>query len=119
MSLLHPLSCSDTISSRLGDIMRIVACLARNAFRQWDLVFSISEGLYGAAREAQIPALCDAYRIPHVFSEAATLALCLDKGKTKVYHLHVLALCHLTMYAFKLFSSTTVSVPLPLPLHCL
>lgn len=47
-------------------------------------MFSISEGLNGAAREAQIPALCETYRIRHVFSDAATLALCLGKGKTKV-----------------------------------
>lgn len=69
---------------KLGDIEGLVGCLARGDFKQWDLVFSISQGLYGAAREAQVPALCEGYRIPHVLSDAATLALCLDKGRTKV-----------------------------------
>lgn len=68
----------------VGDIQELVKCLAKGEHEQWDLAFSISEGMHGVAREAQVPALLEAYRIPHVFSDAATLALCLDKGKTKV-----------------------------------
>lgn len=48
------------------------------------MVFNFAEGLYGLAREAQVPALLEAYRVPFTFADAATLALCMDKGKTKV-----------------------------------
>ncbi|KAJ5558896.1 ATP-grasp fold subdomain 1 [Penicillium sp. DV-2018c] len=68
----------------VGDIKELVQCIARGEHERWDLAFSISEGMYGAAREAQVPGLLEAYQIPHVFSDAATLALCLDKGKTKM-----------------------------------
>jgi D-alanine-D-alanine ligase len=50
---------------------------------RWDLVFNIAEGCYGFAREAQVPALLDAYRIPYTFSDAMTLGLCLHKGMCK------------------------------------
>src|SRR6185312_6369416 len=35
------------------------------------------------AREAQVPALLEAYDIPYVFSDPLTLALTLDKAMTK------------------------------------
>ena len=50
----------------------------------WDLAFNTAEGLHGIAREAQVPALLEAFQIPFTFSDAATMALCLDKGRTKV-----------------------------------
>ncbi|KAF8898607.1 hypothetical protein BD779DRAFT_1464751 [Infundibulicybe gibba] len=50
----------------------------------WDVVFNICEGYGGAGREAQAPALLEAFGINHTFSDAATLALCLDKGRTKM-----------------------------------
>ena len=53
------------------------------AGERWDLVFNIAEGLYGLGREAVIPALLDAYRIPYTFSDPAVLALCLHKGFSK------------------------------------
>ncbi|MBN1836929.1 MAG: ATP-grasp domain-containing protein [Spirochaetales bacterium] len=53
------------------------------AGKRWDLVFNIAEGLYGLGREAVIPALLDAYRIPYTFSDPAVMALCLHKGFTK------------------------------------
>lgn len=68
----------------VGDIKELVQRMAREEHKEWDLAFSISEGMHGVGREAQIPGLLEAYQIPHVFSDAATLALCLDKGKTKV-----------------------------------
>jgi D-alanine-D-alanine ligase len=40
--------------------------------------------LFGAGREAQVPALLDAYRIPYVFSGPLVLALTLDKALTKI-----------------------------------
>ena len=48
-----------------------------------DLVFNIAEGLHGASREAQIPALLDMLRIPYTGSDPVTLGLCLDKQRTK------------------------------------
>ena len=46
-------------------------------------VFNFCEGLKGIAREAQVPALLEAYDIPYVFSDPLTLALTLDKAMTK------------------------------------
>ncbi len=53
------------------------------AGERWDIVFNICEGLHGPAREAQVPALLDAYQIPYVFSDALVCALTLHKGMTK------------------------------------
>jgi D-alanine-D-alanine ligase len=39
--------------------------------------------LRGVAREAQVPALLEAYDIPCTFADAAVLTLCLHKGYTK------------------------------------
>lgn len=50
----------------------------------WDIVFNICEGIGGIGREAQVPALLEGWGIPFTFSDSATLALCLDKAKTKV-----------------------------------
>lgn len=68
-------------TERIGHIKNLVKSLADG--KSWDLVFNIAEGLYGIAREAQIPAILEAYKIPHIFSSAFTLAVCLDKGLTK------------------------------------
>jgi D-alanine-D-alanine ligase len=40
--------------------------------------------MYGIAREAQVPCLLDAYRIPYAFSEPDILNLTLDKALTKL-----------------------------------
>ncbi|MBN2331679.1 MAG: ATP-grasp domain-containing protein [Deltaproteobacteria bacterium] len=48
-----------------------------------DLVFNIAEGLNGASREAQIPALLDMLGIPYTGSDPVTLGNCLDKRRTK------------------------------------
>jgi D-alanine-D-alanine ligase len=69
-------------TDRIGHIWNLVHRLNRGD--RWDLVFNIAEGLYGSAREAQVPALLDAYRIPYVFSGPLVLALTLDKALTKV-----------------------------------
>ena len=50
----------------------------------WDVVFNICEGYGTVGREAQAPAILEAWGIPFTFSDSATLALCLDKSKTKV-----------------------------------
>jgi D-alanine-D-alanine ligase len=56
---------------------------------QPDICFNISEGHYGDAREAQVPAILEMLRIPYTGSRVLTLALALDKSMTKrvlVYH---------------------------------
>jgi D-alanine-D-alanine ligase len=50
---------------------------------RWDLVFNIAEGLHGIAREAQVPAILDLYRIPYTFSDPVVMGLSLHKGMTK------------------------------------
>lgn len=67
---------------RIGNIFGLVNFL--NVGNRCDLVFNICEGMYGIAREAQVPCLLDAYRIPYVFSEPDILNLTLDKGLTKL-----------------------------------
>ncbi len=66
---------------RIGNIYELIKRLSLN--EKWDLVFNISEGLYGRSREAQIPAILEAYKINYTFSDPLTLALCLDKAMTK------------------------------------
>jgi D-alanine-D-alanine ligase len=55
------------------------------AFRELrpDLVFNIAEGLHGASREAQVPAMLDMLGLPYTGSDPVTLGLCLDKRRTK------------------------------------
>ncbi len=48
-----------------------------------DIVFNIAEGINGASREAQIPAMLDMLNIPYTGSDPLTLATCLDKARTK------------------------------------
>jgi D-alanine-D-alanine ligase len=48
-----------------------------------DIVFNIAEGLNGVNREAHVPAICEFYGIPYSGSDPFTLALCLDKARTK------------------------------------
>ena len=66
---------------RVGNLAALAARLL--AGERWDLVFNIAEGLYGLARESQVPALLDAWRIPYTFSDPLVLALSLHKGMTK------------------------------------
>ena len=48
-----------------------------------DIVFNIAEGLRGPNREAHVPAICEFYGTPYSGSDPFTLALCLDKARTK------------------------------------
>ena len=66
---------------RIGTVRNLVERLA--AGERWDAVFNFCEGLKGVAREAQAPALLEAYDIPYVFSDPLTLALALDKSMAK------------------------------------
>ena len=67
--------------TRIGNVKRLAEALV--AGERWDAVFNFCEGLRGLAREAQVPALLDAYDIPYVFSDPLTLALTLDKSMAK------------------------------------
>jgi D-alanine-D-alanine ligase len=53
------------------------------AGERFDLVFSIAEGLKGRAREAQVPALCELFDQPYLFSDPLTMAASLDKAVAK------------------------------------
>lgn len=48
-----------------------------------DLVFNIAEGLHGASREAQMPAIFDMQQLAYTGSDPLTLGICLDKRRTK------------------------------------
>ena len=55
---------------RIGGVQQLAERLA--AGERWDAVFNICEGLKGVSREAQVPALLEAYDIPYVFSDPLT-----------------------------------------------
>jgi D-alanine-D-alanine ligase len=67
---------------RIGHARQLVERLASGD--RWDLVLNIAEGLWGAAREAQVPAILDVYQIPYTFSDPLLMAVCLHKGLTKL-----------------------------------
>lgn len=69
------------LTERIGHIRALAARLV--AGDTWDLVFNICEGLSGRSREAQVPALLEAYGIPYVFSDPLTQAVTMDKAMAK------------------------------------
>src|SRR4029453_17094908 len=66
---------------RVGRGQALAARLA--AGERFDLVFSIAEGVKGRSREAQVPALCELFDQPYLFSDALTMAASLDKAVAK------------------------------------
>jgi len=68
-------------TEKIGNLKNLVHYLSLG--KRWDLVFNIAEGLYGFGREAQIPAILDAYKIPYTFSDPLTLSIALHKGRAK------------------------------------
>ena len=68
-------------TERIGNIWDLTGQLSKG--KKWDLVFNIAEGLRGLGREAQVPAILDAYNIPYTFSDPLVLAVSLHKGITK------------------------------------
>ena len=75
---LQALGCTVT---RVGRGQALAARLA--AGERFDLVFSIAEGVRGRSREAQVPALCELFDQPYVFSDPLTMSASLDKAVTK------------------------------------
>ncbi len=72
--------------SRHGDVIRLEATddfPQRLRATRPDLVFNIAEGLRGPNREAHVPAICEFYGVPYSGSDPLTLALSLDKARTK------------------------------------
>jgi D-alanine-D-alanine ligase len=68
-------------TDRIGNVQALARRLVSGD--RWDLVFNIAEGIGGFGREAQVPALLDAYRIPYTFSDPLVCALSLHKAMTK------------------------------------
>jgi D-alanine-D-alanine ligase len=67
---------------RIGHVKSLTRRLASGD--RWDLVFNICEGLKGPGREAQVPALLDAFGISYVFSGPLVMAITLDKSLAKL-----------------------------------
>ena len=99
-------------TERIGHVRQLAAHLV--AGTRWDCVFNIAEGMYGFGREAQVPALLDAYGIPYTFSDPLVLALALHKGMTK----HVMRSLGVPTPDFYVVETDTdiTRVDLPLPL---
>lgn len=68
-------------TERIGNLQSLLKALMSG--NSWDMVFNICEGQFGIGREAQVPAILDAWCIPYVFSDPMVLALTLNKGMTK------------------------------------
>jgi len=68
-------------TDRIGNIKNLTTRLV--AGDRWEMVFNIAEGLRGFGREAQVPAILDAYDIPYTFSDPLVLSLTLHKAMTK------------------------------------
>ena len=97
---------------RIGNVMSLVPRLT--AGERWDIVFNIAEGLYGYGREAQVPALLDAFRIPYVFSGPLAQTVTLHKGFAK----HVVRDCGLPTPDFAVVAAESdigfIDLPFPL-----
>jgi len=78
-------SAGHTVVGMEGDVT-LPEKLARHKV---DICFNTCEGFFGGSREAQVPAILDAIRMPYTGSGVMTLALALDKPMTKrilMYH---------------------------------
>ena len=79
----------DAVARALARQGKVIRLEARDDFPERlraerpDIVFNIAEGLRGPNREAHVPAICEFYGIPYSGSDPFTLALCLDKARTK------------------------------------
>lgn len=99
-------------TDRIGHVKSLVGRLARGD--RWDFVFNIAEGVAGFGREAQVPALLEAYDIPYTFSDPLVLTLTLHKGMAK----HVVRDSGIPTAPFVVVSEpddiATVDLPFPL-----
>jgi D-alanine-D-alanine ligase len=99
-------------ADRIGNIKALTRRLASG--ERWDLVFNIAEGLSGFGREAQVPALLEAFNIPYTFSDPLGQALTLHKGMTK----HIINDLDIPTPAFAIIKNEedVIDVNLPFPL---
>jgi D-alanine-D-alanine ligase len=65
----------------IGDMAALVRFLGCGG--AVDLVFNYAAGVWGRAREAQVPALLEALRVPYTGADAWTLTVCIDKALVK------------------------------------
>ena len=103
--------------SSVGQVHRLEADSsfpARLSLLRPDFVFNIAEGLYGASREAHVPAICEFLGVPYHASDPLTLGLALHKGRTK----EILSYRGVPTAAFTLAHSAADArrVKLPFPL---
>jgi D-alanine-D-alanine ligase len=73
-------------TERIGHVKKLAVALV--AGKRWNMVFNICEGVKGFGREAQVPALLDAYNIPYIFSDSLVMSLTLHKALTKIVVSH-------------------------------
>ena len=79
----------DAVAAALSELGEVILLEATEEFPQRlretrpDIVFNIAEGTQGVNREGHVPAICEFYGIPYTASDPLTLALCLDKARTK------------------------------------
>lgn len=66
----------------VGNSFQLIEALASG--KRWDIVFNISEGLYGDGRESVVPAILDQYKIPYVFSGPVIMGVSLNKHLAKL-----------------------------------
>jgi D-alanine-D-alanine ligase len=68
-------------TERIGNVRALARRLADGA--RFDLVFNTAEGVRGFGREAQVPALLEAFEIAYTFADPLVAALTLHKGMAK------------------------------------
>ncbi len=79
----------DAVADALGLAGEVISLEADEEFphrlrdARPDIVFNIAEGLHGPSREAHVPAICEFFGVPYTGSDPLTLALGLDKQRTK------------------------------------
>ena len=68
-------------TERIGHIKNLTQKLSEK--KSWDIIFNIAEGCLGTSREAQVPALLEAYNLPYTFSDPVSLAVTHNKSIAK------------------------------------
>lgn len=79
------------------------------------IVFNVTEGLYGVSREAQIPAILEMLQIPYTGSDPLTLAVCLDKSRAK----EILSYYSIPTPKFRVISDSAQISGIALTLPCM
>ncbi|MBN2535495.1 MAG: ATP-grasp domain-containing protein [Spirochaetales bacterium] len=75
-----------------------------------DMVFNIAEGIGGESRESEVPVMCEMLGIPYTGSGPLTLALCLDKARTK----EILMYHQIPTPRFRIYHNTAALTDMPL-----